>query len=107
MTHIVKVKDKSEYDAIVNETDVRCDIKIGGKDEEVGSKFVPHINMSKWNGECWLNINHPDKVLDEKEVFEKSKIEIGIGDKIHRYYVLNENDLEYEIEFKEKPVIMS
>ncbi len=99
-TTFEKVPDKTEYDAIVNTADVRTDITIGGETE----KFVPNINASKWDDECWLNINHPDVVNSETETFVDDKIEIEIGNNIHRYYVKPNGRLEYEIVLKAKPV---
>lgn len=104
MSDFVKVKNKSEYDAVLNESDVRTDIKVGGKDENTGGRFVPNINMQKWGGECWLNINHPDMVSDQKPNIDSRKIHIEINNKIHRYKILDRGRIEYEIDFLHKPV---
>ena len=104
MGDFVKVKDKAEYDVVTNEDDVRTDIKIGGEDSQIGNKFVPNINMSKWNDECWLNINYLDAVNTEKESFVDGKVEIEIGNNIHRYYIDENGHLEYEIVLKSKPL---
>ncbi len=103
ISDFIKVKDKSEYDAILNEFDVRTDIKVGGKDESTGGKFTPNINMQKWGGECWLNINHPDTVSDQKPDFTPNKIELRLNNKIHRYKILDRSRIEYEIDFLQKP----
>lgn len=95
-----KVPDKTEYNAVVNTADVRTDIKIGG----TGDKFVPNINMRKWNDEAWLNINHSDIVNAEKETLIDGKAEIEIGNNIHKYYIDENGHLEYEIVLKTKPI---
>ena len=89
----------TEYDIELTKDDVPCTIKIGGTTE----KFVPNINTSKWNDECWLNINHPDVVNTEVEQFIDNKIELSIGNNTHRYYVNQNGRLEYEIVFRAKP----
>jgi len=88
----------TEYNLELTKEDVLTTIKIGGLTE----KFVPNINANKWNDECWLNINHPDVVNAEKETFVDGKIELAVGNNIHRYYEIN-GKLEYEIDLKEKP----
>lgn len=99
-----KASDKTEYDAIVNTADVRTDIKIGGTTE----KFVPNINMRKWDDEAWLNINHPGVVGTEKETFQDDMIIFPFQDFVFKYYLHKqyENDgLEYEIEIPFKPSV--
>jgi hypothetical protein len=75
-------------------------VKIGGA---MPDKFVPNINASKWNDECWLNINHPDSVIDEIEEFILDKVSLRIGNNTHRCYALENGDLEYEIEYASRP----
>lgn len=103
MAGIIKCPGKAEYDLTLAETDVPVVIKIGGNDKTTKGKFIPNINSSKWNNECWLNINHPNIVNAEKESFVDGKLEIAIGSKTHRYYVAEGGKLEYEIEFAAKP----
>jgi len=84
------------------EFDIRLDeasIKIGGRCE----KFVPNINASKWDDEAFFNVNHSDVVSNEKETFVDGKIEIGVGERIHRYYLTEKGDLEYEVQFAKRP----
>ena len=91
--------DEGEYYKTTLATDyVPTIVKIGSQD-----KFVPNINASKWGDECWLNINMPDVVNDEKETFTDEKIELTIGEKTHRFYELDKDNLEYEIEFASRP----
>ncbi len=92
---IIADKVANKYDTTLEENTL---VKIGG---DTG-KFVPNINMQKWNDECWLNINHPDVVGTEKESLSDEKISLVIGEKTHRYYV-KDGRVEYEIEFTVKP----
>ena len=94
-----KVKDKIEYDVELDE----CKIKVGGRDEVTGGKFIPNINMSKWDDECWLNVNYPFAITDEVETFDDEEIEIELENKKHKYYV-KEGKLEYEIKLESKPI---
>jgi hypothetical protein len=94
------LKKNTEYDVELIKDNIPCTIKIGGQTE----KFVPNINMSKWNDECFLNINHPDVVNDEKESFFGGNVDLKIGDQTHRYYVTDNDDLEYEIIYDKKPL---
>jgi len=89
----------TEYDIELTKEDVPCQVKVGGKTE----KFVPNINMQKWDDECWLNINHPDIVGAEKETVKDDKVELSVGNNTHRFYEKN-GHLEYEIELKTKPL---
>ncbi len=66
-------------------------------------KFVPNINASKWDDECWLNINHPDSVTTESEEFIADKVSLKVGNNTHRCYALENGDLEYEIEYESRP----
>ncbi len=88
----------TEYNIELTKEDVPCQVEIGGTTE----KFVPNINASKWNAECWLNINHPDVVSAEIERVIGDKIELTVGENTHRYYETN-GRLEYEIELLMKP----
>ena len=95
------IKTGTEYDTELAKEDTPCQVKIGG----MTAKFVPNINASKWNDECWLNINHPDIVNTEKEQFTDGKVEISVGDNTHRYYVDPRGRLEYEIVLAKKPAL--
>lgn len=93
-------KAGTEYSIELTKQNVPCLVKVGGK----GKKFVPNINMSKWNDECWLNINHPDVVASEIEQDKDGKISLSIGERTHRYYIDPDGKLEYEIELAKRPV---
>lgn len=103
MGDFVKVEDKSEYDAVTNEADVRTDIKVGG----TGSGFVPNINMRKWDSECWLNVIYPFEITNEIENFSNGEIEIeleiGGNKEKHKFKIDEDGHLEYEIELESKP----
>jgi hypothetical protein len=90
----ISVLDRTEYNFKLNQTD----IVVGGK----GEKFVPNVNMGKWADECWLNVNYPDVVTDEKEEVKDGKIEIEIGNAKHQYYIQGDK-FEYDLVFKIKP----
>ena len=75
-------------------------VQIGGS---MPDKFVPNINASKWDDECWLNINHPDSVTSETEEFVADKVSLKVGNNTHRCYALENGDLEYEIEYESRP----
>lgn len=75
-------------------------VKIGGS---MLDKFVPNINASKWDDECWLNINHPDSVTSESEEFTADKVSLKVGNNTHRCYALENGDLEYEVEYESRP----
>ncbi len=77
-----------------------ANILIGGKLD----KFVPNINASKWQDECWLNINHPDVVASEIASIADGKIIQVIRDTAHIYYLTPEGNLEYEIVLASQPV---
>lgn len=87
------------YNTAMNADDVPCVVKVGGDTE----KFVPNLNLSKWDDTCWLNINHADIVGTEKESLTNDVLELAIGDKIHRYYTKGTEEVEYEIEFASQP----
>ncbi len=93
------IKNGTEYDAELAKGDTPTQVKIGG----TTAKFMPNINASKWNNKCWLNINHPDIVNAKIETFVDDKMELEIGNNIHRYYVDENGHLEYEIVLKSKP----
>jgi len=73
-------------------------VKVGSQD-----KFVPNINASKWDDEAWLNINMPEVVNTETETFAQEKIELTVGNNTHRFYELDKDKFEYEIEFTARP----
>ena len=75
-------------------------VKIGGT---MPDKFAPNINASKWDDECFLNINHPDTVTDEIVLVENGVLSQVIKDNTHRFYILPDGKLEYEIEFAKRP----
>ena len=64
--------NKTEY--LLDKAPESAIVRVGGFST---AKFVPNINVSKWNDECWLNINHPDRVEKEVEIFSSGKIETG------------------------------
>jgi hypothetical protein len=76
-------------------------VKVGG---ESLTKFVPNINASKWNDECWLNINNKAvSVVGEKQTFVDGKVDLIVGNDLHRFYITPEGKQEYEIWFSSQP----
>lgn len=98
---------RREYKAIVHDNPSRkpqeIKLKIGGRDETTRGRFVPNINMSKWDDEAWLNINFPEKVTNEQERFDGKAISLKTLGREHRIYLDEKNQLEYEIEFEFEP----
>jgi len=79
-----------------------ADIKIGGMNKD---KFIPNINMCKWDDEAFLNVNHTDtKVTNEKPTFINGKSSIMVGDTIHSYRVGDHNRLRYKITYSSRPL---
>jgi hypothetical protein len=87
----------------INKKDVETKLVIGSRT----GKFVPNINASKWDDECWLNINFPQVVTNEKAKIDKDVISQTIGDFTHKYYLKPDESLEYEIILDKKPPINS
>lgn len=80
-----------------------CGSIIGGRDANTGGRFVPNLNISRWKGEAWLNINHRETVIkDERARLAKGVLEITKGDLKHRWYPKGE-DLEWELVWKTNP----
>jgi len=106
MGRIEKVQGKKEYKVKLADQhycDAPCDILIGGKDENTGGKFVPNINMIKWDDEAFLNINHPLLINTETETLEDGIIRLIWDDIIIRYYITPDGKLEYEITLNSRP----
>ena len=82
-------------------------VRIGSDAASVGNKFVPNINMSKWDDEHWININFPIAIANQVETFDGEKVTLSIGDYSFIYYPKNEDDLEFEIVFGKKPPVMT
>ncbi len=95
-----RIKDKTEYEIEHKE----CKLKIGEKDEKTGGKFVPNLNMSRWNDEAWFNMNHPDIVDTEVEIFKDDKIELTVRNNTHRYSVVGDT-LAYELVLAQRPAL--
>ena len=101
-SNIIKLPGKAEYKTSLFYGPASASVVLGGKDETTGSKFVPNINAAKWDDECWLNINYPEAIHDEKETWVDGAVSISVGDNTHRYYI-KDGRLEYEIEFAKRP----
>jgi len=102
---IEKEPGKSEYTVQLGDADgiANASIRIGGEDSSVGNKFVPNVNVLKWNDECWLNINHQETVVtSEKESFIDGELALTIGELVYRYSVEN-GRLKYGIDLLSRP----
>lgn len=88
-------KVDTSYIDTINLDDVPTIIKIGGDKID---RFEPIIKMSKWDNEAWLTMRHPDVDLmtTQKEIFEDGKIDLYVGNNIHRFYEKNNSELSYE-----------
>ena len=97
-------KATNSYTAVLGQTpkgEADALVRTGG---ESLTKFVPNINASKWNDECWLNINNKAvTVASEKQTFVDGKIDLIVGNDCHRYYITPDGHLEYEIIFSTQP----
>jgi hypothetical protein len=93
---ITKVANKSSYMSIHEDAIV----VIGGSE----GKFVPNINAKKWDDECWLNINHRETIVgNESAVSVDAAVSLKVGGVVHKYYVDENGDLEYEIILESEP----
>ena len=91
MGQIEKVIGRKEYKVRLADDhycNAPADLLIGGNDDVVGDKFVPNINMVKWDDEAWFNINHPILINDEVETFEDGVITLVWGNIIIKYYAI-------------------
>ena len=97
-------KETNLYTSVLGNTpkgDADAFVKTGGSSL---TKFVPNINASKWDDECWLNINNRAvDVRGEAQTFVNGKIDLVVGNDCHRYYIKPDGHLEYEIIFSEQP----
>ena len=80
-----------------------ADIKIGG-DSNL-TKFIPNINISKWDDEYFLKINTIGVQKGDVKSFDGEKIIFERNSVQHCYYLTIEKrpKLEYEIIFASKP----
>ena len=97
------------YDTKLYATNIEraAKVRIGGNAASIGDKFVPNINMSKWDDEHWINLNLPIAIANQVETFDGEKVSITVGNYSLIYYPSNTNDLEFEIIFGRKPPVMT
>lgn len=97
---VVKDPNSNRYLVTVSANDVPAKISFGDR-----NKFIPKMRSSKWKDEAWLTIEHPDKlsITNQKPSLTDGKLQIGVGDRTHRYYIDEQGNIEYEIEFATKP----
>ena len=77
-------------------------VHIGGKTPS--THFIPNVNFGKFGDEAWINMNaHNVQVTNETHVNVDDKVELTVGNETHKLYTLNEFDLEWEVEFAQKP----
>lgn|GEM_PF-1715071 len=95
------------FDVVDAAANARCradwSSRIGGRDESTGGKCVPNFNLSRWNNEAWLNINCPDLVGDQREILSDGRLTLDLGSRVHRFYPVGDNHIEWEIEFPARP----
>lgn len=95
--------NKTEYITTLGDPDGKANasLVVGGK----AKKFVPNVNISKWSNEAWLNLNHRDTgVTNEIETFADGTVELIVSGLKHRYYMLKDDRLEWEIVFAQEPL---
>ncbi len=76
--------------------------RLGGTDN---SFVIPKFNLSKFNDEFWVDVNHKESfAIPRKDVVQSniSKYDVVCGNIKHTYYQKNDG-LEYEMWFQEKP----
>jgi hypothetical protein len=97
-------KNTTTYEATFKEATsdlAQTKVVIGGSDT---TKFIPNVNASKWNDECFLNINFGDIAIDkETQTFTDGKAEITVGDVTFFSYALNDTVLEIGVKFGKQP----
>jgi len=81
---------------------------IGGRDEATGGRFVPNLNLSRWDGEAWLNINHRDTFIDtEAPRLTKDGLSVKKGGLRHLWYeragLDGATELEWELVWEANP----
>jgi hypothetical protein len=103
MAKLEKVVGKHEYDADMNDKGLHTKIKVGGKDENTGGKFVPNLNISKWDDETWINVNYPIAVTTETETIQDDMILLRIGNVEFIFFTVGDTVLEQAIRFYTKP----
>ena len=78
-----------------------ADIKVGGSDP---AKFLPNVNMSKWNDECWLNLNIEDLSVSGSEVVSNIEEKYMIGSQaMDISYRLEDEKLGWGFILKQRP----
>jgi len=102
---IQNLEPKSDDKTATASLGYQADIVVGGSDPK---KFVPNINCSfrrKFLDEFFLNINADDVLVsDEKETIEENNAEIKVGDRTDKYFVDDNDCLEYQIILDSKTV---
>ena len=100
--HFVRDGTKREYITTIGDNAL---LRVGGKDENTGGKFVPNMNAE--SGKYWLNFNAKFAIVtDEVEYYHNGAVEIRIEDASFRYYISPRETLKCEIELHVKPVIV-
>ena len=69
---------RTEYITTIGDPDGKANasLVIGGRTK----KFVPNVNISKWNNEAWLDFNHRDTgVTNGIETFADGAVEVIAG----------------------------
>ena len=107
MMGLIQVAHAYDVELYAEKRERAAKVRIGGNAASIGDKFVPNINMSKWDDEHFINLNFPIAITNQIETFDGEKVSISVGDYSFNYFPLNTDDLEFEIVFDKKPPIMS
>jgi hypothetical protein len=102
---LIQVAHAYDVELYAAERERAAKVRIGGNAASVGDKFVPNINMSKWDDEHWINLNFPIAIANQVETFDGEKVSITVGDYSFVYYPKQDNFLEFEIVFGKRPPI--
>lgn len=80
------------------------EVEIGRKGAK---KFLPEISQKRFGGKAYLNFSHADAEIGGTPEWQGNKLVTTIRKRKHRMYGLANGDLEYEIEYSQKPVKMT
>jgi hypothetical protein len=99
---VIRKTTHNTYEAILGRTPRGISdavIRIGG---DGSMTFIPCIYASKWDDECWMNINAPGN-KGNCTYNDSGTIEYIVGNDCYRYYITHSGSLEYEIVFSSRP----
>jgi len=96
-----KVTDKAQYVATMKDATVT----VGGD----GTKFVPSVDIAKWNREAFISLRFPGTVAGEKESIVGKSVNLALTDRTYKFYTHETKKwvLEGEMVFSAAPGVDS